>query len=280
MSKPAAGTPPHTHTHTHTHGVGAVTGIMAAVGAGVSGVIGSWFLPSGVVGSLLLLLLLSILLTALCSECSRRSFELQESERDTNHSTLISVVKLEEPVMERVNPVISDIQNDEKGDSLSFTSWRSHLEAPPNNQDVQTNGCAAVMEASPAGQSRAVEENSVQFTAWRSHLRAPEQQDVSSADSHSDHIYHSIGGGRADANTVTPPRTNPDQDGGGDDTTRPPDAPTVDFSDRNSVYAQVSKKVRQAPPPAHTAEVGQVRETEEGEEPLPPLPDRETEKEG
>ncbi|XP_069386689.1 uncharacterized protein [Paralichthys olivaceus] len=263
MSKPAAGTPPHTHTHTHTHGVGAVTGIMAAVGAGVSGVIGSWFLPSGVVGSLLLLLLLSILLTALCSECSRRSFELQESERDTNHSTLISVVKLEEPVMERVNPVISDIQNDEKGDSLSFTSWRSHLEAPPNNQE-----------------SRAVEENSVQFTAWRSHLRAPEQQDVSSADSHSDHIYHSIGGGRADANTVTPPRTNPDQDGGGDDTTRPPDAPTVDFSDRNSVYAQVSKKVRQAPPPAHTAEVGQVRETEEGEEPLPPLPDRETEKEG
>ncbi|XP_034425605.1 uncharacterized protein si:ch73-204p21.2 [Hippoglossus hippoglossus] len=251
---------------------------MAAVGAGVSGVMGSWFLSSGVVGSFILLLLLSILLSALCSECSRRSFELQDSERDTNPSNLISVVKLGETLTARDNPVISEIQNDEKdfrpseGNSVSFTPWKSHLGAPQNDQDVRTNGSAAVMETSPAAESRPVEENSVRFMTWRSHLRAPEQQDVSSAYSDPDHIYHSIGGGWTDANTVTP-RTNPDQEGG--DNRARPDAATVEFSDRNSVYAQVSRKVRQAPPPVQTPEVAQVREGEEGEEPSPPLPDRE-----
>ncbi|XP_053281940.1 uncharacterized protein si:ch73-204p21.2 isoform X2 [Pleuronectes platessa] len=228
---------------------------MAAVGAGVSGVIGSWSLSSGVIGSFILLLLLSIFLSALCSECSRRSFELQDSESDANPSTLISVVKLEETLTSRDNPVISEIQNDEKdfrpseGNLVSFPPWKSHLGASQNGQE-----------------SRAVEENSDQFTTWRSHLRAPEQQD-------SNHIYHSIGGGRTDSNTVTP-RTNPDQEGG--DRARP-DAKTLEFSDINSVYAQVSRKVRQAPPPVQTPVVAQVREGEEGEEPSPPLPDRETE---
>ncbi|XP_060923579.1 uncharacterized protein si:ch73-204p21.2 [Limanda limanda] len=243
---------------------------MAAVGAGVSEVIGSWFLPSGVVGSFILLLLLSILLSALCSECSRRSFELQDPEGDPNPSTLISVVKLEETLTSRDNPVISEIQNDEKefrpseGKSASFPSWKSHLGAPANDQDVWTNGSAAVMETlPPAG---AVEEDSAQFTTWRSHLRAPEQEDLN-------HIYHSIGGGRADANTVTP-RTNPDQEGG--DRARL-DAARAEFSDINSAYAQVSRKVRQAPPPVQTPVVAQVRGGEEGEEPSPPLPDREME---
>ncbi|XP_062248421.1 uncharacterized protein si:ch73-204p21.2 isoform X4 [Platichthys flesus] len=227
---------------------------MAAVGAGVIGVIGSWSLSSGVVGSFIILLLLSILLSALCSECSRRSFELQDSERDANPSTLISVVKLEETLTSRDNPVISKIQNDEKdfrpseGNLVSFPSWKSHLGAPQNGQE-----------------SRAVAENSVQFTTWRSHLRAPEQEP--------NHIYHSIGRGRTDSTTVTP-RTNPDQEGG--DRARP-DVKTLEFSELNSVYAQVSRKMRQAPPPVQTPVVAQVREGEEGEEPSPPLPDRETE---
>ncbi|XP_062248395.1 uncharacterized protein si:ch73-204p21.2 isoform X1 [Platichthys flesus] len=245
---------------------------MAAVGAGVIGVIGSWSLSSGVVGSFIILLLLSILLSALCSECSRRSFELQDSERDANPSTLISVVKLEETLTSRDNPVISKIQNDEKdfrpseGNLVSFPSWKSHLGAPQNGQDVLTNGSAAAMESSLAAESRAVAENSVQFTTWRSHLRAPEQQEPN-------HIYHSIGRGRTDSTTVTP-RTNPDQEGG--DRARP-DVKTLEFSELNSVYAQVSRKMRQAPPPVQTPVVAQVREGEEGEEPSPPLPDRETE---
>ncbi|CAB1448825.1 unnamed protein product [Pleuronectes platessa] len=205
MSKPAEGTPPHTHTHTHTHrhtqthtqtlSSQLSQGSWRQSEPGVSGVIGSWSLSSGVVGSFILLLLLSIFLSALCSECSRRSFELQDSESDANPSTLISVVKLEETLTSRDNPVISEIQNDEKdfrpseGNLVSFPPWKSHLGASQNGQDVLTNGSAAAMETSPAAESRAVEENSDQFTTWRSHLRAPEQQD-------SNHIYHSIGGGR------------------------------------------------------------------------------------
>ncbi|AWP01037.1 Hypothetical protein SMAX5B_004734, partial [Scophthalmus maximus] len=84
---------------------------MAAVGAGVTGVTGSWLLSPGVVGSFILLLLLSILLTALCSDCGSRSFELRHSKTDGNPLALVSVVKLEEA---RENPAIREIQKDER----------------------------------------------------------------------------------------------------------------------------------------------------------------------
>ncbi|XP_044052198.1 uncharacterized protein si:ch73-204p21.2 isoform X2 [Siniperca chuatsi] len=254
---------------------------MAAVGAEVTG---SWFLSSGVVSFFILLLLLSIFLTALCSECSRRSFELRDSE-DKNPSTLIRVVKLEEAMVARENPMISEIQNDEKelspagANTVSFTPWRGHLGAPQNHQDVLTNGSAAVMKTArdpeTAGEPKPEEENAAPSTAWRSHLRAPQNQDLnSSTPPDSDHIYHTIGGGRSsgdgDSDVSSPPTNHePGEERGGEGGAR--SAAAVDLSDRNSVYAQVSKKVRLATPPVHTPEDAQVEE-----EPSPPLPDRKT----
>ncbi|KAM4743832.1 uncharacterized protein FYW61_000067 isoform 4-T9 [Anableps anableps] len=83
---------------------------MAAVGAAVTG---SWFPSPGLVGLLVLLLLLSIFLAALCSDCNRNSFELQESKAEKHPSALIRVVKLEEV---KENPMIGEIQKDEKGE--------------------------------------------------------------------------------------------------------------------------------------------------------------------
>ncbi|XP_040894159.1 uncharacterized protein si:ch73-204p21.2 [Toxotes jaculatrix] len=248
---------------------------MAAVGAGVTG---SWFLSSGVVSFFILLLLLSIFLTALCSDCTRHSFELRDSETDKNPSALIRVVKLEETVVVRENPMISEIQNDEKENPITFTPWRSHLGAPQNNQDVRANGSAAVMETggdSNASESNRGEENSVQFTLWRSHQRAPQNEEGSSfTPPDSEHIYHNIGGGRSMVDFSSPPTNQePGQKGGG--SARSAAADSSD-TDGNSLYAQVSKKVRQAAPPVHTPEVGKV----EGEEPSPPLPERRTEMEG
>ncbi|KAK2854335.1 hypothetical protein Q5P01_006996 [Channa striata] len=119
------------------------TVIMAAVGG--AEVTASWVPSSGVLSFFILLLLLSIFLTALCTDCGRRSFELQDSKVDKNPSALIRVVKLEEVMVARENPMIHEIQNDEKeihrGDenTVQFTPWRSHLGAPQNNQDVDTS---------------------------------------------------------------------------------------------------------------------------------------------
>ncbi|XP_070686547.1 uncharacterized protein [Pempheris klunzingeri] len=245
---------------------------MAAVGAEVAGSL--CFPPPGVVGFFILLLLLSIFLTALCSNCGRRSFELREPE-EKNPSALIRVVKLEEVMVVRENPMINDIQNDEKDLSpaeesvASVPSWRSHLGASQSHQDVQTNGSAAVMKT--AGEEWSPEqEDAVPFTPWRSHLRAPQSQGMnSSAPSDSDHIYHVIadgvnGGGGA---YLSPP------------TNQEPgvrSVAAVDSSDGSSVYARVSKKVKVTTPPAHTPE----EEEEKEEESSPPLPDRKTRLEG
>ncbi|KAL7405497.1 hypothetical protein ABVT39_001959 [Epinephelus coioides] len=241
---------------------------MAAVGAEVAG---SWFLSSGVAGFFILLVLLSIFLTALCSDCNKRSFELRESEADKNPSTLIRVVKLEEAMVARENPMINEIQNDEKDfnpgqeNTVSFTPWRSHLGAPQNHQDAQTNGSAAVIKTASvsdtAGESNPEEETSVTFTPWRSHLREPPNQD---------HIYHTIGEGRSssggDADQSSLP-TNQEQE----EERITPSAVAGDLIDRKSVYAQVSKKATPTTPPVYTHEEVQVEEEEES---LPPLPDR------
>ncbi|XP_054876990.1 uncharacterized protein LOC129352149 isoform X1 [Poeciliopsis prolifica] len=114
---------------------------MAAVGPDATG---SWFLTPGLFLLLILLILLSIFLTALCSDCNsgseafpeiwhqnhnmsihgvrsgaeviiclgfRNSFELQDSETEKRPSALIRVVKLEEV---KENPMIGEIQKDER----------------------------------------------------------------------------------------------------------------------------------------------------------------------
>ncbi|CAK6982251.1 uncharacterized protein si:ch73-204p21.2, partial [Scomber scombrus] len=121
---------------------------MAAVGAEVTS---SWFLASGVIGFFILLLLLSIFLTALCTECNRRSFDLREPGPDKYPPALIRVVKLEE--VARENPMINEIQNDEKefkpdeGNSVPITQWSNHMGAP-QHQDGRTNGSTAVKTGS------------------------------------------------------------------------------------------------------------------------------------
>ncbi|XP_042341238.1 uncharacterized protein si:ch73-204p21.2 isoform X2 [Plectropomus leopardus] len=220
--------------------------MMTAVGAEVTG---SWFLMSGVAGFFIILLLLSIFLTALCSECSKRSFELRDPEADKDPSTLIRVVKLEDAMVARENPMINEIQNDEKdltpreANTVSFTPWRSHLGASQNHKE-----------------SNPEEETSVPFTPWRSHLREPENQD---------HIYHTIGGGQSssggDADVSSLP-TN--QEPGEEHHVRY----VGDLIDRNSVYARVSKKARPTTPPIYPPEEVQV----DVEGSLPPLPDRRT----
>ncbi|KAM8860141.1 uncharacterized protein AB9W97_019831 isoform 1-T10 [Spinachia spinachia] len=105
---------------------------MAAFGPEVSG---SWLSTSGVVG--LSIILLSIFLLALCSECSRRSFELRDSEVDKDPSILIKVVKLEEGLVGTENPRnLKDEIDLSPCDGNTFTPWRSHLRAPQNQHDA------------------------------------------------------------------------------------------------------------------------------------------------
>ncbi|XP_029978251.1 uncharacterized protein LOC115410649 isoform X2 [Sphaeramia orbicularis] len=187
-------------------------------------------LSSGVI-SAVILLLLAIFITALCSDCKRRSFELQESGLDKHPSTLIKVVRLEDAVRE--NPMITDIRNDEK--------------------DVRTNGCAAIgktgSSSDATGESSPEEETTVTFTPWRSHLGAPVDQEPDST-----HIYHYIGRGSMDANASS----NHDDRRSAD----------VDLNGQ-SVYAQVGKRERQATPPHHSPENAQVDKVDEVSPPLP-----------
>ncbi|KAF3686166.1 hypothetical protein EXN66_Car001838 [Channa argus] len=226
---------------------------MAAVGAEVTA---SWFLSSGVVSFFIILLLLSIFLTAVCTDCGRRSFELQDSNVDKNPSALIRVVKLEEVMVARENPMINEIQNDEKENNcgaektVHFTPWRSHLGAPQNNQGLTS-----------AGQIRYEQPQCV-------YVDTPTPPA-------SNHIYHTIredgaSDGYADTSSVA---TN----------SEPPSAAAAVGSsdcDKTSVYAQVSKKLAQPTSTVNTPE--QVQEEEEGEEEesSPPLPDRVAEMEG
>ncbi|XP_058485157.1 uncharacterized protein LOC131459391 isoform X2 [Solea solea] len=261
---------------------------MAAVGAGVSGlagvsgVAGSWLLSSGVIMSIILLLLLSVLLTALCSDCNRRSFDLQDANVGKNHSTLISVVKLEETVVARENPMIGEIQNDEKDfvpteeNPVALTPWRSHLRAPQHNQGVWPNGSAAVMERTPAhsnttGESSTEEETPVPYMAWRSHLGPRWQQDP---------IYQTIDE-PSQTNALTPTTNNHEPERNGRESITQFEAATAeeDISDSKPVYAQISRKERKAAPPAYAPEVLQVEEVAE-EELSPPLPNREMEIDG
>ncbi|XP_035599105.1 uncharacterized protein LOC118362675 [Oncorhynchus keta] len=64
----------------------------------------------------LLFLLLSIILLALCTICGRQSFELQDGggEVGSTQSQLMRVVKLEDALAARENPMINDIRKNER----------------------------------------------------------------------------------------------------------------------------------------------------------------------
>ncbi|XP_010877020.2 uncharacterized protein si:ch73-204p21.2 isoform X1 [Esox lucius] len=66
-----------------------------------------------------LFFLLTIILLALCTDCGRHSFELRDSGEETGitQSNLIRVVKLEDALAARENPMINDIRKDERGAS-------------------------------------------------------------------------------------------------------------------------------------------------------------------
>ncbi|XP_034535044.1 uncharacterized protein si:ch73-204p21.2 isoform X2 [Notolabrus celidotus] len=248
---------------------------MAAVGAEVTG--SPLFLSSGVVGFFILLLLLSIFLTALCSDCGRRSFELREPD-DKNPSALIRVVKLEEAMVARENPMISEIRNDEKDfkptaemptvptvSTVSFVALRNHMGAPQNHQE-----------------SNPEEEISVSFTPWRSHLRAPQSQDVNGyTPPDSPHIYNTIGGGRGngggDTNATAPTTNHHPAQELEDDLSEAADDWRVDVKE---VYARVSKPARLTTPTEHHTPEEAQAEAREGAESSPPLPERRTAVEG
>lgn len=98
-------------------------------------VAGSYFLP-------LLLLFLPLLLLFLCSDCTRRSFKLQEpQEAERNPAGLVRVVRLEETAGAVENPAIADIQRDEENPA---PPWRSHLGKPGQHSDLQNSSGAAV----------------------------------------------------------------------------------------------------------------------------------------
>ena len=89
-----------------------------------------------------------------------------------------------------------------------------------------------------------------------------------------EHIYSVIGGERGDADTSSTPTNHETRE---ERSAR--SGAALDLIDRNSMYARVSRKERQATPPVHTPEEVQVEEEEEEEE-SPPLPDRRTQLEG
>lgn len=191
-------------------------------------------LSLGVIGAVVFLLL-AVFITALCSDCKRRSFELQECGLEKHPSTLIKVVRLEDAVRE--NPMITDIQNDET--------------------DVRTNGCAAIgktgSSSDAAGESSPEEDTSGTFTPWRSHLGASWAQEPDSA-----HIYQNIGGGRDSVDAYASSIHN--------DRSADVDLTGVDGQ---SVYAQIGKRERHATPPQGSPEDTQVDEVDEVSPPLP-----------
>ncbi|XP_024286051.1 uncharacterized protein LOC112256787 isoform X1 [Oncorhynchus tshawytscha] len=128
-------------------------------------VMGPWAAPglgsfsSDFVMFSLLFLLLSIIL-ALCTNCRRHSFTLRDGgeEVDRTQSQLVRVVKLEDALAARENPMINDIRKDESDFSpRPEESVIGVPEQPPADQDVTW------------------------LKPWRSHREAPDQGDSPSA---------------------------------------------------------------------------------------------------
>ncbi|CAJ1049956.1 uncharacterized protein si:ch73-204p21.2 isoform X1 [Xyrichtys novacula] len=185
----------------------------------------------------------------------------------------------------RENPMISEIQNDEKEfkpaekvptvSTVSFNALRSHMGAPQSHQDIQTNGGAVIMTATTdcetSGDPNPDEEIMVDFTPWRSHLRAPHSHDVNNFTSaNSANIYNN---GRV----ASSPSTNHQSEFELDDALA---AAEDDWNvDIKSVYARISKPGRMTTPTEHTPKEVQVTEIR-GEESSPPLQERRLTTEG
>ncbi|MED6278183.1 hypothetical protein CHARACLAT_021081, partial [Characodon lateralis] len=224
---------------------------MAAVGAEVTRL---WFLSSGLVGLFIIVLLLSIFLTAICLDCNRHSFELQDSETEKHPSALIRVVKLEEV---KENPMIGEIQKDEKefhpkGDpAVSLSSSQSQ------QGELQT-----LPDPNPS--------EGTSVTPWRSHLMAPQSRDLNGSTPQAlKHINQTAGDGRGNSGEALSPSAN--------------HLSTqlhyiAHSDDRNLVYARVSKKLRLTNSTVPTPEEAEpkLEEEEPEEERSPPLPDRRT----
>lgn len=166
---------------------------------------------------------------------------------DRNPSSLIRVVKLEEA---RENPMINEIQNDEKEfvPEGGFVPWRSHLGALQHKTESLPEAAAPVS-----------------FPPWRNHLVAPQSHD-------SAHIHDVMNGGRSSSDDASSPTANQSGD---------PDVPPP-AADLNTVYARISKKMNVSNSPAGLPgnSPEEVKRREEEEEMKPPLPDRRTEMDG
>ncbi|XP_041849908.1 uncharacterized protein si:ch73-204p21.2 [Melanotaenia boesemani] len=162
---------------------------MAAVGEEVTI---PWFLSAGLV-SIFILILLAVFLTALCSDCTRRSFELQDLDVDKNPSTLIRVVKLEEV---HENPTITEIQKDER-------EFHPEEETPASFSPCQSQQGEPQTLPDPLPE----EGNSVGYTPWRSHLMAQQSKGINnSSPSDSAHNYQTIAGGcSTNSDSLSPP---------------------------------------------------------------------------
>ncbi|RVE74921.1 hypothetical protein OJAV_G00026970, partial [Oryzias javanicus] len=221
--------------------------------------LGASSLWSGLVPAFILLLLLAIFLTALCSDCNRRSFELKDPEAAKSPSALIRVVRIEE-VQE--NPMIQEIQKDER-------EFHPKEETPGSPSHIQQGEPKTDEDSLPEG-------TPVSFIPWRSHLMAPESKDLNgSAPSDSAHLFNPLERGRSNNNNEPSPSAGDGLPGD----SAPRSAVTLHFSgpDRNSVYARVSKKLRLTDSPVHSPE---EKKEEPEEEEVPPLPDRKPEMDG
>ncbi|XP_014827790.1 PREDICTED: uncharacterized protein LOC106906853 isoform X1 [Poecilia mexicana] len=213
---------------------------MAAEGADATGL---WLLTPGLF--LLLLILLSIFLTALCSDCNRNSFELQDSKTEKAPSALIRVVKLEEV---KENPMIGEIQKDER----EFRPGGDPAE-PVSSSEAQQRELQSRPDPNPS------EGTSARVPLWRSHLVAPESRELNgSAPQTSDHVRD----GRDNGGEALGPSAN---------RLSTQLHYVIQSDDRNSVYARVSKKLRLANSPVPTPEGAGPEEQRS-----PPPPDRET----
>ncbi|CAL8403705.1 unnamed protein product [Boreogadus saida] len=136
--------------------------------------LGSWMLSTATVSpnmgvfSLLLLLIISIFVTSLCSSCARRTFDMTEPVVEDTPSELTKVAKLEDSTTSaKENPLFNDIKIDEYENTLpvqssedesvpSYTPWRCHLvpQKQPEGGDYQVGdlNTPAESEAEQPGQ--------------------------------------------------------------------------------------------------------------------------------
>ncbi|XP_076003080.1 uncharacterized protein LOC142996075 [Genypterus blacodes] len=252
--------------------------MISAVGPEVAGL---GLLTSGFI----ILFLLCILLTALCTDCTRHSFDLQYPEIEIFPSAIISVKKLGETAVARENPMIHQIQNDKKEFSDEdypgwITPWRNHVGELQRQSplDEHTNGREELKQTgsvtTDTGFNHEDDNSSGWFTPWRRHLEAPQSHSLNGVSHNKDpaisHPHHSSADSPhlfclSDAVDSSPHSLQSLQF-----SQRQGEEPNWSERSWNPMYARISKKVSSPPPtlfPPPEAEGGR-------EETPPPLPER------